>query len=378
MFKPNALAAAVAVASATLSLPMTASAGTITPGEFEDTISVGETVSVDKTITRSNDPGTKTDVFFLGDNTGSMGGTINTAQDRVDDILNASEFDDNDIGFGVGSYNGDPNAEGLTPDEAYSVNQTVTTDTTAASAGIDEWEAGGGGDAPEANLFALQQAATGGADSESGVGTGEATGWRSGAQRVIAWFGDEPGHQDTVTLPESIEALEDSGVNVLGFNNQSSGDGIDDVADSSVDSRNQASAITNATNGELVNNFDSLTGDQVVDTLVDNIEGTSTSLDLVFETAGLDPFVDVSFDCTDSRGCTDVAPGESRDFRVDITGINPGTADFTVSARGVDAVETDKITVTGSSSVPGPAGVFLLGAGLFGLGVTRRVQGRRG
>jgi hypothetical protein len=179
--------------AAALALPGLAFAGSISPSTYTDTIDVGETISVNKTVTTDLGGASKVDVFFLADNTGSMGGTINAVATNAAAILNASEFSGLDMGWGVGRYFGDP-IEGVGGDGAYDVLQTITTNHTDVTNAIGGWFASGGGDTPEANLYALQQAASEGAAGINGVSSGEATGWRTGAQRIVAWFGDATGH----------------------------------------------------------------------------------------------------------------------------------------------------------------------------------------
>ncbi|MGG5891159.1 hypothetical protein ACLF3G_29235, partial [Falsiroseomonas sp. HC035] len=113
--------------------------------------------------------------------------------------------------------------------------------------------ASGGGDTPEANFFGLQQVATSGGatdglgstDVAGGFGTGANTGWRSGAGKVVVWFGDASSHTTTVSQAEAIAALQANGVTVVGINTQSAGFGIDQSG--------QASANTGATGGTLTN-----------------------------------------------------------------------------------------------------------------------------
>ena len=76
----------------------------------------------------------------------------------------------------MGSYDGDPRegnpiasppAPNLTA--SYSRQRMITDDTASVAAGIATWAAGGGGDGPEANFFALHQVATSGGATD-GVG----------------------------------------------------------------------------------------------------------------------------------------------------------------------------------------------------------------
>jgi len=195
----------LAGAAAVLVWPGLGFAGSITPDSFSATIAVGETIAVDKTVTL-DDTGpavSKVDVFFLSDNTGSMGGTISIVKDNASTILGAiagadPRFAGIDVGFGVGRYLGDPSEPSEDEFTAYQLQQAITTVQADAQSAIDGWFASGGGDTPEANFFALHQVATEGAATDGGLSTGQVTGWRDGAGRVIVWFGDAESHTVTV------------------------------------------------------------------------------------------------------------------------------------------------------------------------------------
>jgi len=370
-----------------------AQAGSITPSTFETTIEVGETVSVEKTVTTDVGGASRADIFFLTDDTGSMGGPITAVRNAASALLTSLQGSIADVAFGVGSYDGDPRegvplssppATNLTA--AYSQQQAITTNSAAAQTAINTWAASGGGDGPEANFFALHQVATEGGltdglgTTDEGYSTAAATGgtgWRTGAVRVIVWFGDIVSHTTTVDQAEVIDALTANNVIVIGMNSGGANGGIDGSG--------QASAITSATGGTLFNNFTSVPTDDVASTIATLIADATATIDLELLAIGDTSGVDVAYTCTDALGCDDVVGGESRTFRMDVTGLAPGTFSYDTIAVGVaGAVESDLITVTGDGTPPPPAGVpepgtlGLLAVSLLAAGgVARRSNSKR-
>jgi hypothetical protein len=351
-------------------------AASITPDSVSATINVGESITINKTITLDASGAGVVDIFFLADNTGSMGGVIGNVKTVASSLLTSLNGAYGDAAFGVGRYLGDP-VEGVTPTTAYQLQQAITTSTAATQTAINSWTAGGGGDTPEANFYALQQVAAEGANTPGNgaahppVGSGDVTGWRAGSQPVVLWFGDAPAHNETITQAQTIAALQAAGVIVVGLNSGGANSGIDGSYGGDT---NQAGDIATATSGGLINNFSSVPVGNIVTTIVDAIGDVVSSIDLIFDTSDSFSGLGVSFTCTDALGCTDVPGGASRTFDVTITGLSPGTYTFDVFARGVGAFERDVITVIGEGggTVPEPGTLALLGLGFAALGFAAR------
>jgi MYXO-CTERM domain-containing protein len=364
-------------------LPGSAKAGSINPSSFNTTLDVGEAVKVAKTVFTTAGS-SLVDFLFLADNTGSMGGVINSVKNTSTALLSSLNSSFADARFSVARYFGDPIEFGTTSNgpgfnAAYDVLTPLTANTSSVTSGINGWIASDGGDGPEANFYALQQAVTNGASTSPGLGSlpgffggsGEAIGWRTGAQKVILWFGDATSHQDTVTLDNVKAALAGTNSKLVALNSSSAGSGIDGNFADGGQAGDQASSIVNflglGTDAAIFNNFASVPTSNIVSTIITLVGDVTGTIDLSLvvgsgDTSGLD----VSFTCTDALGCDDVPLGESRTFDMDILALTPGTYDFTVIAPGVaGAVETDSITVTGggTASVPGPLPMLGVGAG---------------
>jgi hypothetical protein len=339
------------------------------PPSVEATIGIGETVVFNGMVTLPAGGADRVDVFFLIDDTGSMGGIINNAKAGATAILNALPAS---YRYGVASFDGDP-SEGVTAANAFNRRTDLTTDRTAITNGLNNITAGGGGDTPEANLYALER-------------TAATSSWDAGSQRLIVLFGDAPGHVNTVTTGAAGDALVAAGAKLIAFNSSSAGNGIDgrDTSPAEPTTTRQASDIIARTGGALVNNFASLTNQAFVNAVTAQISSAVSTLDLLFSTTFAGTGLNVSVSCTDARGCASVAAGDSRSFSVSVTGVNAGLYEFDVLTRGISGAQDYTIRVGdggagGGGGDPVPAipepqtyALMLAGLGLVGWMARRR------
>lgn len=222
---PLRRAAAVGVLALWLA-PAVVAAG-VKPLVVADTLPPGGVRVVDKTVETSPIP-PRPDIVFLSDTTGSMGGAIGNVKANAAAILNAILLAQPGAQFGVAEYKDEGDAY------VYKLNQAVTGIAADAVNGINAWSAGGGGDTPEGQLYALHRIAT---DASVGFRT-------TASSRVIVWFGDAPGHDPSagISLPQAIADLQGAGIQVLAI----------DVGN--LNQTGQAVAIANATGGAYLAN----------------------------------------------------------------------------------------------------------------------------
>lgn len=343
---------ALGTASALMLSLGVAYADSIDPDSYSDVLEVGESVTIDKTVTISaGRPDTaKVDIFFLADETGSMAGEIADVEAAAAAIL-AGTASLGDVTWGVGGY------RDIFDAYVYDEKTDLTAVQADVQTAINSWAASGGGDFAEANLAALEDVATD-------------TMWRDDSTRIIVWFGDAPGHdpRDGSTEVSALAALAAEGVIVHALDA------------GSLDSTGQATRIADATGGT----YGSLGvgTDDVTAAIIAAIDSSFAE----YSTVSLD--VGPGADCVDVEiapasivGDYDRSVERTFEFDVTFTGTSPGGCSFDINALvdgGFVAAESDSFKVTdgGPAPIPLPASFpLLLGALFAGRFISSRRKG---
>lgn len=222
----------------------------VNPSTVDVTLGPGGSTTVGKQVSTPVVP-PNPDLVFLADTTGSMGAAIGNVRTNASavtgDVLAAQPT----AQFAAAEYRDTGDAF------VFRVNQNLTASTTAVQNGINAWVASGGGDTPEAAINALFQ-----------IGSG-AIAFRPNGTRVVAWFGDAPSHDPSQghTLTDAISALQAANIRVVAVNVGPAGGGLD--------AGGQASQITSATGGVLLNDVPS---NQVAQAIINGIKAIQVTV----------------------------------------------------------------------------------------------------
>jgi len=336
-------------------------ADSIDPAIYTDTLTVGESVTIKKTVTVTAAAPTsaKLDVMFLMDVTGSMGSVINAAKSSASTILsNLSSF--GDLASGTAFFSDDP---WYSPDPCTSMALSCYTDITSPLSttdantvtGLNGYVLGYGGDGPEEGYLGVTR-------------TVLDTAWRPGSNRFVIMFGDANDGGNTAfggdDFASASAALAAQNVTLIGVSYSSS-------------FTNQYNSLATGSGGSM--NAGSTSG-AVLAALIQSAVTTSFAN---YSSVCLDDSAPAGVTVTSNvfgpsvaachTGTYDRSITRTFDFDVTFTGDVEGVYDFDIEALvdgGSVATELDHITVVAETPEPGTLG--LLGLGLLGMGLGRR------
>jgi len=346
----------IAALGAAIMAPTMALADTIDPASYSDTLAVGESVTIRKTVVIEETTSTALlDVMFVFDVTGSMGGEIAAAKSKAGDIL-TSLGGFGDLASGTGWYS-DPGFDGVHTDLSTTDADTV--------AGIgDMWDTGScvvagtgvgcGGDFPEKGYAAIADAAA-------------SASWRPGSKRIIIAFGDAS-FKAPPTEAATIAALAAADVELLGvsFSGAFSTD-IVGLGGTAFAATATGDSIATAIKDGVTASFEEYT-EVTVDDLGAGMPGIE--VDVVCVSADTGACVGDS-----AVGTYDRSVDRTFEYDVTFTAKEAGTHLFGTHALvdgSIVATERDAFKVP--SKVSEPATFGLIGLGLAGIGFARRKQ----
>lgn len=167
-------------------------------------IDLGASPAIAQVEVRQEIPSGKLDVFFLVDNSGSFGDDIGDFRDQLPGIIADIKSQADDAHFGLGTFRDYPiPGYGEETDYPYQRHVAIPSDGAATDGSqevidaVDLLEPSGGADAPESQLTALYQAATGeGAPNDANcvndcsIPAGQGANFRDDAAKIILLWTD--------------------------------------------------------------------------------------------------------------------------------------------------------------------------------------------
>lgn len=236
----------------------------------------------------------KPDIVFLADTTGSMGTAIGNVKTNAASVMQQVKNAQPNAQFAVASYKdkeftcGDGLPDPVDDPYMFKLEQSLTADAAAVQTAINTWSASGGCDEPEAQLNALYRLGIGNTSDDVGAAS---VGYREGSSRVIAWFGDAPGHDPSNlhSLQAAIDALKAKSIRVVAVNigrlDSHSEPGLFNVPGCATDCSGQATRIANDTGGVVKTN----NADQVSQAILDGLRDLSATVTPEYDVEGCAP-----------------------------------------------------------------------------------------
>jgi hypothetical protein len=376
-----ALCAAAIGSTMALTPGPAAAAPGVTPAEVILDLAPGQSTVIAKTVSTPAVP-PKADIVFLVDTTGSMDvpvppstvAPISDLKQNVPTILRDIAASQPDAQFAVVGYGdlddpGDPTTDPpIPPSIPFQVVQDLTSDRAAVTAGLNRLAAVGGDDEDEDGINALVR-----------VSTGDVS-FRPGGTRIVVLIGDAASHDPSGghTLGNAISALQAASIRVIA------------LKIGNLDRLGQASAITKATNGELLTGVDPAEVTPVIRqalqslpvTVTSTLSGCDPNLRVTLTTAnptvtsggvvGFTETVTVSPDAVpgSTLTCTvqfllngTAAPGFTESIVERVPKATPAVASVPSGSVPAGGTVSDSATVTGGFAPTGQVKFLLFGPG---------------
>jgi hypothetical protein len=284
------------------------------------------------------------DVVFLVDVSSSYKDDIYTLQSNATDIINDLKSSGIDVQFGVASFSDFPLSDygsSSSGDEAYFLNQEITSNITAVTSAIDELSLHYGGkyDHSESQLEALYQVATGlgrdidedGDFTDKGELERKSIGWRTGSLRIVFLATDAPFHDsdEHSSYPgegktDTIVALKNKHIQVIGLQSGDNPKTLEDMC-SIVDDENVCSIMDDDAI-KVKGSIHSLSSDstEIAEAMLEGLDIALAKIDITIEQISGSEWIS---NITPPPPYLGVTSGSERQFTVSLLGQKSSSID---------------------------------------------------